>query len=123
MENEDHGRCNTCSALISFKGGSTGNLIRHLKTKHAELDLTPSPKEDAEIVDSSESESIYEEVAFDSVENDELAKFVQLLNPKYKFDSGTPLPFLNEVCFLIHQLRILVVWNQYYLRPINVIVK
>jgi len=32
-------KCNVCSYKISFSGGSTGNLLRHLKTKHPTVPL------------------------------------------------------------------------------------
>lgn len=90
MESDERGKCGTCGALISFKGGSTGNLLRHLKTKHSEIDLTPEKKEEPE--PNVESE----ELAFETIENKELAKFVQLLNPKYKL-RGIQVPRLHEV--------------------------
>lgn len=92
MENEDRARCGVCNTVISFKGGSTGNLLRHLKTKHTELDLTqPEKKEEIE-----EPPPEPEDDGFESFENQELAKFVQLLNPKYKLQ-GVQVPKLTEV--------------------------
>lgn len=32
--------CTICKTSISFKGGSTANLLRHLKTKHVTVQLT-----------------------------------------------------------------------------------
>lgn len=32
-------KCNICCDKISFSGGSTGNLLRHLKTKHPTVPL------------------------------------------------------------------------------------
>ncbi len=32
-------RCNLCSGLISFKGGSTTNLLRHMKSKHPSFNV------------------------------------------------------------------------------------
>ncbi len=66
--------------------------MRHLKTKHAEIDLTSSEKKD-------ETESVVENdeiPCLETIENEELAKFVQLLNPKYKLQ-GVRVPKLNEV--------------------------
>lgn len=91
MENNERAKCNICEVFISFKGGSTGNLLRHLKTKHTEIDLTPTVKKE-----DSECEESKEETNFDVVENEELAKFVQLLNPRFKIREN-PVPRLNEV--------------------------
>lgn len=92
MENEERAKCGVCSAVISFKGGSTGNLLRHLKTKHSELDLTPPEKKE----EYEEPVPEIKEETFDDIENQELAKFVHLLNPKYKL-TGALIPKLNEV--------------------------
>lgn len=91
MENDERAKCNVCHVFISFKGGSTGNLLRHLKTKHTDLDLTPPVKKE-----DPESEEIKEDNSFDVAENKELAKFVQLLNPRFKLREN-PVPRLNEV--------------------------
>lgn len=91
MERDERAKCNFCHVLISFKGGSTGNLLRHLKTKHTDIDLTPPAKKEE-----SESEEFKEEINFDVVENEELAKFVQLLNPRFKLREN-PVPRLHEV--------------------------
>lgn len=32
--NQDQAKCNFCSKILSFKGGATGNLLRHLKLVH-----------------------------------------------------------------------------------------
>jgi len=32
-------KCNVCSDKLSFSGGSTGNLLRHLKTKHPTIPM------------------------------------------------------------------------------------
>lgn len=34
---QDRAQCTFCSADISYKGKSTNNLLRHLRTKHADL--------------------------------------------------------------------------------------
>lgn len=96
MENEERARCGVCGAVISFKGGSTGNLLRHLKTKHSEIDLTPPAK-----VEEPEVSTDCEQLAFETIENKELAKFVQLLNPKYKLQ-GIQVPRLNDVSTFIY---------------------
>jgi len=98
MENDERAKCGTCCALISFKGGSTGNLLRHLKTKHSEIDLTPPVK--VEEVDQSADEEEEEQLAFETIENKELAKFVQLLNPTYKLH-GVTVPRLGDVSFVL----------------------
>lgn len=36
-------KCNFCVARISTKSGSTGNLRRHIKLKHASIPLTDGP--------------------------------------------------------------------------------
>lgn len=38
LEN-NQAKCNICSEKKSFTGGSTGNLLRHLKTKHPTIPL------------------------------------------------------------------------------------
>lgn len=35
-------KCNICSETKSFNGGSTGNLLRHIKTKHPTVPLERS---------------------------------------------------------------------------------
>lgn len=117
MENEERARCGTCGAMISFKGGSTGNLLRHLKTKHSELDLTPPVK-----IEEPEPSADCEQLAFEAIENKELAKFVQLLNPKYKLQ-GVQVPRLNDVSAAFFSLykcfRYLYVKNQAGYLPVT----
>lgn len=38
----DRAQCSFCSADISYKGKSTNNLLRHLRTKHSENSKTES---------------------------------------------------------------------------------
>lgn len=33
---QDRAQCTFCSTVISYKGKSTNNLLRHLRTKHSE---------------------------------------------------------------------------------------
>jgi len=35
-------KCNICRGIKSFNGGSTGNLLRHIKTKHPTVPLERS---------------------------------------------------------------------------------
>ena len=47
----DRAQCNFCSTEISYKGKSTNNLLRHLRTKHADLGAVPAG-DNSEIVES-----------------------------------------------------------------------
>ena len=53
-------KCKYCSTLISIAGGSNGNLIRHMKTKHALIPLTieRQPLLDASDLSSQQSNEI-----------------------------------------------------------------
>lgn len=39
IESNSTAKCNYCSEKKSFNGGSTGNLLRHIKTKHPTVPL------------------------------------------------------------------------------------
>lgn len=43
-------KCNICSEQKSFNGGSTGNLLRHIKTKHPLVPLERSIQVNNEVV-------------------------------------------------------------------------
>ena len=36
---DEKAKCNVCPAVISYKRGSTSNLLRHMKKKHPEVDV------------------------------------------------------------------------------------
>lgn len=39
LTTDNMAKCNYCSEKKSFTGGSTGNLLRHIKTKHVTVPL------------------------------------------------------------------------------------
>ncbi|CAH2095706.1 unnamed protein product [Euphydryas editha] len=45
-------KCKYCSSYISFAGGSNGNLIRHIKTKHHAISLVPERQDFINLSDS-----------------------------------------------------------------------
>lgn len=36
---DERAKCISCPAVISYKRGSTSNLLRHMKKKHPEIDV------------------------------------------------------------------------------------
>ena len=36
---DERAKCNVCPAVISYKRGSTSNLLRHMKKKHPQVDV------------------------------------------------------------------------------------
>lgn len=36
---DERAKCSVCPAVISYKRGSTSNLLRHMKKKHPEVDV------------------------------------------------------------------------------------
>lgn len=36
---DEKAKCSSCPAVISYKRGSTSNLLRHMKKKHPEIDV------------------------------------------------------------------------------------
>lgn len=42
LTNGNMAKCNYCNEKKSFSGGSTGNLLRHIKTKHVTVPLQRS---------------------------------------------------------------------------------
>lgn len=42
LTNGNMAKCNYCNEKKSFSGGSTGNLLRHMKTKHVTVPLQRS---------------------------------------------------------------------------------
>ena len=42
LTNGNMEKCNYCNEKKSFSGGSTGNLLRHMKTKHVTVPLQRS---------------------------------------------------------------------------------
>ncbi len=65
---DERAKCITCPAVISYKRGSTSNLLRHMKKKHPEIDVLDEDRlKVEETVDSPGSEDENDDPEYDTV--------------------------------------------------------
>lgn len=65
---DEKAKCITCPAVISYKRGSTSNLLRHMKKKHPEIDVKDEdPLKEEEVVEPAANEDEEEMTEYEAV--------------------------------------------------------